>query len=124
MSGIRSICCRQESGRGWLELLALGLHYGWYLGICFSWLPPAKAALFVVLSQMFAGFLLSIVFVQVGADATNVYGQFLPKHSPLLAPCASTVLSCGVMVCMHLVLALLIRSYCCTDERCGLIVEP
>ena len=55
----------QESGRGWLELLTLGLHYSWYLGMCFSWLPPAKAMLFVILSQMFAGFLLSIVFVQV-----------------------------------------------------------
>lgn len=54
-----------ESGRGWQELAALGLHYSWYLGMVFSWLPPAKAALFLLLSQMFAGFLLSIVFVQV-----------------------------------------------------------
>ena len=62
---LRNTCCIQESaGRGWLELLTLGLHYSWYLGMCFSWLPPAKALLFVVLSQMFAGFLLSIVFVQ------------------------------------------------------------
>ena len=53
-----------ESGRGWKELLALGLHYGWYLGLVFSWLPAPKAALFLLLSQMFAGFLLSIVFVQ------------------------------------------------------------
>ena len=45
--------------------MALGLHYAWYLGLVFSWLPPHKAALFVLLSQMFAGFLLSIVFVQV-----------------------------------------------------------
>jgi hypothetical protein len=73
MSGIPSNWWRQESGRGWLELLALGLHYGWYLGICFSWLPPAKAALFVILSQMFAGFLLSIVFVQVMTYAVNAY---------------------------------------------------
>lgn len=35
----------------------------------FSWLPPAKAALFLLLSQMFAGFLLSIVFVQVSRRA-------------------------------------------------------
>lgn len=62
----------QESGRGWLELLTLGLHYGWYLGLCFSWLPPAKALLFVLLSQMFAGFLLSIVFVQVRTHSQNI----------------------------------------------------
>lgn len=61
-----------ESSRGWQELLGLGLHYSWYLGMVFSWLPPAKAVLFLVLSQMFAGFLLSIVFVQ-SHNAMEVY---------------------------------------------------
>lgn len=41
----------------------------------FSWLPPAKAALFLLLSQMFAGFLLSIVFVQVSAASCRTDGK-------------------------------------------------
>jgi fatty acid desaturase len=48
----------------WEELAMIGLHYGWYLGMVFSFLPIWKGLLFVVLSQVFSGFLLSIVFVQ------------------------------------------------------------
>jgi hypothetical protein len=55
----------QVSSRGWEELLFVALHYVWYLGIVFGALPWPKALLFVLLSQMFSGFLLSIVFVQV-----------------------------------------------------------
>jgi len=50
--------------RGWEELAFLGLHYCWYLGTVFAYLPVLRALMFVVLSQVFAGFLLSIVFVQ------------------------------------------------------------
>lgn len=37
--------------RGWEELAFLGLHYCWYLGTVFAYLPVLKALTFVVLSQ-------------------------------------------------------------------------
>lgn len=36
----------------WEELAMIGLHYGWYLGMVFSFLPIWKGLLFVVLSQV------------------------------------------------------------------------
>lgn len=39
----------------WEELALLGLHYCWYLGIVFSFLPIWKGLLFVVLSQVGRG---------------------------------------------------------------------
>lgn len=55
---------KDGSKRGWEELVLLAVHYSWYLGTVFTMLPFLKALLFVVLSQMTAGLLLSIVFVQ------------------------------------------------------------
>ena len=45
-------------------MLCLLVHYGWYLGLVFSHLSVAKGLLFVLMTQMICGFLLSIVFVQ------------------------------------------------------------
>ena len=42
----------------------LTAHYAWYLGAAFSLLPITKALLYLLASQAFCGFLLSIVFVQ------------------------------------------------------------
>ena len=54
----------QEKKQGWDEALCLIVHYGWYLGLVFSYLPIGKGLLFVLMTQMVCGFLLSIVFVQ------------------------------------------------------------
>nr|AEU04700.1 fatty acid delta-6-desaturase [Lobosphaera incisa] len=54
----------RTSKAGVYELAYLALHYAWFLGAAFSVLPPLKAVVFALLSQMFSGFLLSIVFVQ------------------------------------------------------------
>ncbi|KAK9811695.1 hypothetical protein WJX72_008543 [[Myrmecia] bisecta] len=64
----------KTSKTGWWELLYLGLHYAWFLGTAFSVLPFFKALLFAVLSQMFSGFLLSIVFVQ-SHNGMEVYSE-------------------------------------------------
>ena len=44
--------------------MCLLAHYAWYLGLVFSYLPIGKGLLFVLMTQMICGFLLSIVFVQ------------------------------------------------------------
>lgn len=54
----------QEKKTGWDEIICLLVHYGWYLGLVFSYLSVLKGLLFVLLTQMICGFLLSIVFVQ------------------------------------------------------------
>jgi len=46
----------QATARGWEELIMLGLHYAWYLGMVFSFLPFWKGLLFVVLSQVCSGY--------------------------------------------------------------------
>eukprot|EP00899_Mesostigma_viride_P018521 jgi/Mesvir1/26670/Mv20454-RA.1 len=47
-----------------VELALLAAHYTWYLALAFLLLPTSKAFLFVLLSQLFCGGMLSIVFVQ------------------------------------------------------------
>ena len=42
----------QAGVQPWEELAMIGLHYGWYLGMVFSFLPIWKGLLFVVLSQV------------------------------------------------------------------------
>ena len=54
----------QEKKTGWDEMLCLAVHYGWYLGLVFSYLSIPRGLLFVLMTQMICGFLLSIVFVQ------------------------------------------------------------
>lgn len=54
----------QEKKTGWDEMLCLAVHYAWYLGLVFSYLSVPKGLLFVLMTQMICGFLLSIVFVQ------------------------------------------------------------
>lgn len=48
----------------WEEVLYLGLHYAWFLGCVIGTLPLLKALAFMILAQVFAGMMLSIVFVQ------------------------------------------------------------
>ena len=55
---------QNQKRQGWDELLCLGVHYTWYLGLVFSHLSLAKGLLFVLMTQMICGFFLSIVFVQ------------------------------------------------------------
>lgn len=47
---------------GW-ERAMLALHYLWYISAAFALLPPGKALLYVVTSQLFSGFFLSFVFI-------------------------------------------------------------
>eukprot|EP00898_Chlorokybus_atmophyticus_P000597 jgi/Chlat1/1538/Chrsp122S00078 len=47
-----------------LELSCLGLHWSWYLWAAFSHLGLIRGALYVALTQLASGFLLSFVFVQ------------------------------------------------------------
>ena len=54
----------QTAPEGWTEVGGLTAHYAWYLGAAFSLLPITKALLYLLASQAFCGFLLSIVFVQ------------------------------------------------------------
>ena len=54
----------QTAPEGWTEVGGLTAHYAWYLGAAFSLLPITRALLYLVASQAFCGFLLSIVFVQ------------------------------------------------------------
>lgn len=44
--------CLQAGVQPWEELVMIGLHYAWYLGMVFSFLPIWKGLLFVVLSQV------------------------------------------------------------------------
>lgn len=53
-----------KSPKGSDELLCLAVHYAWYLGLVFHYLPILKGLLFVLMTQMICGFFLSIVFVQ------------------------------------------------------------
>ncbi len=46
------VMVRQAGVQPWEELAMIGLHYGWYLGMVFSFLPIWKGLLFVVLSQV------------------------------------------------------------------------
>lgn len=50
--------------KGWVESGLLILHYAWYIGMAFVALPPMKAILYVILSQVLCGFMLGIAFVQ------------------------------------------------------------
>eukprot|EP00803_Ostreobium_quekettii_P006432 evm.model.scf_162EXC.11 EVM.evm.TU.scf_162EXC.11 scf_162EXC:68504-69934(-) len=53
-----------KDGKAWQELSFLGLHYAWYFGVVLCSLSPWKAAAYLVLSQVLAGFMLSFAFVQ------------------------------------------------------------
>jgi hypothetical protein len=46
------VMVQQAGVQPWEELAMIGLHYGWYLGMVFSFLPIWKGLLFVVLSQV------------------------------------------------------------------------
>jgi len=47
-----------------VEVLTLAAHYAWLLTASFSLLPPLKAGLFVLLSELVCGILLGFVFIQ------------------------------------------------------------
>jgi hypothetical protein len=70
------VAVQQAGVQPWEELAMIGLHYSWYLGMVFSFLPIWKGLLFVVLSQV--GSLIQNVSSLSNQKAESCSTQTLP----------------------------------------------